>query len=66
MRIILLLAWRAIKPSLTRWLTERALRLPTSTRNDLATQLNLDPNTIDAIQNAIQDYVLAELEQYHP
>jgi hypothetical protein len=66
MRIILRLAWRAIKPSLTRWLTERALRLPTSTRNNLATQLNLDPACIDAIQNAIQDYALAELERYHP
>jgi hypothetical protein len=66
MRIILLLAWRAIKPSLTRWLTERALRLPTSARNNLATRLNIDPTCIDAIQNAIQDYALAELEQYHP
>jgi hypothetical protein len=66
MRIILLLAWRAIKPSLTRWLTERALRLPTSVRNNLATQLNLDPNAIDALESAIQDHVLAELEQYHP
>jgi len=66
MRIILRLAWRAIKPSLTRWLTERALRLPTSARNNLATRLNIDPTCIDAIQDAIQDYVLAELEQYHP
>jgi len=66
MRIILRLAWRAIKPSLTRWLTERALRLPTSVRNNLATRLNIDPTCIDAIQDAIQDYVLAELEQYHP
>jgi hypothetical protein len=66
MRIILLLAWRAIKPSLTRWLTERALRLPTSVRNNLATRLNIDPTSIDALESALHDHVLAELEQYHP
>jgi hypothetical protein len=66
MRIILKLAWRAIKPSLTRWLAERALRLPTSARNNLATRLNIDPTCIDALESALQDHVLAELEQYHP
>ena len=66
MRILLRLAWRSIKPALIRWLTERALRLPTSVRNDLATRLNLDPACIDAIQDTIQDYVLTELEQFAP
>jgi hypothetical protein len=66
MKAILKLAWRLLKPTLRRWLAERALRLPTSRRNDLATQLNLDPTCIDAIQNAIQDYVLAELERFAP
>ena len=66
MRILLRLAWRSIKPALIRWLTERALRLPTSVRNDLATRLNLDPACIDAIQDAIHDYVLTELEQFAP
>jgi hypothetical protein len=66
MKAILKLAWQLLKPALRRWLTERALRLPTSTRNDLATQLNLDPTCIDTIQNAIQDYALAELERFAP
>jgi hypothetical protein len=66
MKPILKLAWQLLKPAFRRWLTERALRLPASTRNDLATQLNLDPTTIDAIQNAIQDYALAELERFAP
>ena len=66
MRILLRLAWRALKPALVRWLTERALRLPTSARNDLATRLNIDPACIDAIETAIHDYALAELERFAP
>lgn len=66
MRPLLRLLWRLLKPALVQYLAERALRLPTSARNDLATKLNIDPSCIDAINDAIADYAIQAIQHWNP
>jgi hypothetical protein len=58
--------WRAILPLLSHWLEERALRLPQAQRERLARQLHIDLRAVEAIEQALREFVLRELHQWQP
>ncbi|MCS7065254.1 MAG: hypothetical protein NZL85_03145 [Fimbriimonadales bacterium] len=58
--------WRLILPALSEWLDRRALRLPQAQRERLARQLRIDPRTIEAIENALREFMLRELHEWQP
>ena len=63
---ILRWAWHALKPTLLRWLRERALRLPAHQRDALAQHLRLPVQTIEQVENALCQVVLYRLERWEP
>ncbi|GBC91628.1 hypothetical protein HRbin15_00082 [bacterium HR15] len=58
--------WRLILPALSEWLEQRALRLPQAQRERLARQLRVDSRTIEAIENALREFLLRELHEWQP
>jgi len=58
--------WRLILPVLSEWLASRALRLPQAQRERLARQLHLDPTVIEAVEQALREWVLRELQEWQP
>jgi len=58
--------WRLILPVLSEWLASRALRLPQVQRERLARQLHLDPTVIEAVEQALREWVLRELQEWQP
>ncbi|MEN3001886.1 MAG: hypothetical protein ABDI19_08610 [Armatimonadota bacterium] len=58
--------WRILLPILSAWLEQRALRLPQAQRERLARQLRIDLRTIEAIENALREFVLRELHEWQP
>ncbi len=58
--------WRLLLPVLSEWLSSRALRLPQAQRERLARQLHLDPTVIEAVEQALREWVLRELREWQP
>jgi seryl-tRNA(Sec) selenium transferase len=58
--------WRLLLPVLSEWLSSRALRLPQAQRERLARQLHLDPTVIEAVEQALREFVLRELQEWQP
>jgi hypothetical protein len=63
---ILRWAWNALKPTLLKWLRERALRLPAHQRDALAQHLRLPVRTIEQVENALRQVALYRLERWEP
>ncbi len=63
---ILRWAWSALKPTLIRWLNERALRLPASQRDALAQRLRVPVQTVEQVESALRQVVLYRLERWNP
>jgi len=59
-------AWNTLKPTLLRWLRERALRLPAHQRDALALRLCLPVQTIEQVENALRHLILYRLERWEP
>jgi len=59
-------AWNALKPTLLKWLRERALRLPAHQRDALAQRLHLPVQTIEQVENALRQVALYRLERWEP
>ena len=63
---ILRWAWQLLKPTLIRWLRERALCLPAHQRDALAQRLRLPARSIEQVENALRQVVLYRLERWEP
>jgi hypothetical protein len=55
-----------IKPLLTEWLEERALRLPASERARLARQLQVDVQVVESLEATIRERVLNAIRSWNP
>jgi hypothetical protein len=55
-----------IKPLLTEWLEERALRLPDSERARLAQQLQVDVSVVESLEATIRERVLNAIRSWNP
>ncbi|OYT69252.1 MAG: hypothetical protein CFK49_11440 [Armatimonadetes bacterium JP3_11] len=63
---ILRWAWSALKPTLLKWLNERALRLPAHQRDALAQRLHTPVQTIEQVETALRQMVMYHLERWNP
>lgn len=55
---------RLVKPFLLKWLEERALRLPSSVRRDIAKRFGVEFQLIESIEVAVRDAILEEIRQH--
>lgn len=63
---ILRWAWSVLKPTLLRWLSERALHLPAHQRDALAQRLRVPVQTVEQVETALRQMVLYHLERWNP
>ncbi|MDM7461940.1 MAG: hypothetical protein P3X24_009890 [bacterium] len=63
---ILRWSWRLIKPTLLRWLRERALKLPTQQRDALAQRLGAPVQTVEQVETTLRQLALYQLERWNP
>jgi len=63
---ILRWAWSVLKPTLLKWLNERALRLPAHQRDALAQRLRTPVQTIEQVETALRQMVIDHLERWNP
>ncbi len=55
---------KLLKPFIIRWLDERALRLPSSVRQSLADRLKVDVAVVFAIEEAVREHILQQVEEW--
>ncbi|GBC94264.1 hypothetical protein HRbin16_00045 [bacterium HR16] len=55
---------RVLKQLVLRWLEERALRLPQATRERLADRLKVDVALVYAIEEAIREHIIKQVQEW--
>lgn len=55
---------RLLKQHIIKWLDERALRLPESTRKFLALRLKVGASVIEAVETEFRKHIIQEIERW--
>ncbi len=58
--------WHTLRPSVQKWLEERALRLPRAQRDAIAHRFQVPPELVEQLENALRQIVLHQLERWEP
>ncbi|CUU11357.1 MAG: hypothetical protein N2045_00470 [Fimbriimonadales bacterium] len=58
--------WQALRPSVQKWLNERALRLPRAQQEAIAHRFQVPAELVEQLENALRQIVLYQLERWEP
>lgn len=58
--------WHTLRPSVQKWLEERALRLPRAQRDAIAHRFQVPTELVEQLENALRQIVLHQLERWEP
>jgi hypothetical protein len=55
-----------LRPSVQKWLNERALRLPRAQQEAIAHRFQVPAELVEQLENALRQIVLYQLERWEP